>query len=111
MTLLQDVNTTQDANAKTSLSFTEILNLYLWGQTDGMADKVSEAIPHMRARNELTLNISMQSFMNECASIINIFNAGDGEDSISDSSASDSPAHNIVLMGEGLRAEDALVGR
>ncbi len=40
-----------------------------------------------------------------------LFNAGDGEDSISDSTASDSPAHNIVLMGEGLRAEDALVGR
>ncbi|EMF0719344.1 hypothetical protein V2E67_003559, partial [Citrobacter freundii] len=71
MSLLQNINITQDTNAKTSLSFTEILNLYLWGQTDGMADKVSEAIPHMRARNELTLNISMQSFMNECASIIN----------------------------------------
>ncbi len=40
-----------------------------------------------------------------------IFNAGDGQDSIFDFTGSDSPAHNIVLMGEGLWAEDALVGR
>ncbi len=49
----------------------EIVNLYLWGNKEGVSDKTSEEIPGMRSRENPTLQISMQAFMEECGKFVN----------------------------------------